>query len=81
MVDDRVWAGAKVRAAQDGRSLSNVIEEFLASYGGRPKKEDQPERWVLPVLGQGQPLPDIDWTSNSAIWDCLEGDLPLEKQR
>jgi hypothetical protein len=80
MLDEQLIADFKIRAAKTGRSLSSMVSEAMRSYDER-KSEPRPDRWELPVLGGGNPLPDIDWNSNAAVWEYLEGDLPLEKQR
>ncbi len=80
MLSEDVIEGYKIEAAKAGRSLSRVIDEALRAV--RQKTPDsRPERWALPTLGGGHPLPDIDWSSNAAIEEFLEGDLPLDKQR
>ena len=79
MLDEQLIADFKIRAAKAGRSLSSMVAEAMKSYDER-KSEPRPDRWELPVLGGGHPLPDIDWNSNVAVREFFEDDLPLEKQ-
>lgn len=80
MLSQDIIEDYKVDAARLGRSLSSVIDEAL-HRARRTVSQARPERWALITLGGGHPLPDIDWSSNAAVSEYLEGDFPLEKQR
>jgi hypothetical protein len=45
-VHDAPWEGSKVRAAREGRSLADVINEFLEGYAGVESERRRP-RGVL----------------------------------
>jgi hypothetical protein len=39
---DRTWDNAKARAHREGRPLSDVINEFLETYGGTESERRRP---------------------------------------
>lgn len=81
MLEDSLIADFKIRAAREGRSLSSMVAEAMRTYDPRGEAKPRPEKWEIKVLGTGQPLPNINWSSNAAVWEYLEGDLPVDKQR
>ena len=80
MLSEDVLEGYKIEAARVGRSLSHIVDEALRS-AKQKSSATRSERWILPVLGGGHPLPDLDWSSNAAVRDYLEADLPSDKKR
>jgi hypothetical protein len=80
MLEEQLIADFKIRAAKAGKSLSSMVSEAMRAYDER-QSEPRPTHWELPVLGGGGELAPIDWSSNAAVLEYLEGDLPLEKQR
>ena len=46
----------------------------MRGYERKETPTTKPERWVLPALGKGHSLPDIDWTSNVAVERFLDAD-------
>ena len=48
-VEDDLWAAAKARAASEGRSLSEVIRQFLREYVTPQPPTDQQRASVRPA--------------------------------
>jgi hypothetical protein len=70
-IDDEVFRTAKRRAADEGRTLSDLITEALrARLAQRPGKDQKPYEPV--TFGEGGPLPGIDITNNAAVRDAMD---------
>ena len=71
-IDDELIKKARIRAIEDGTSLSAKVRELLAQYVGAPAKPYQPED--LPVFrGGGGLMPGIDPCSNKSFLDAMDG--------
>lgn len=79
-IDDELLAAAKRRARERGTSLGSVIEDalrraLLSSPDDRPAP-------ALPVYRGGTgPRPGVDLTSNAALAELLDEDVPLDRRR
>lgn len=74
---------AKKKAAEDGRTLTSLIEEGLRSLL-RPKQPEKKSRakFSLPVSkATGGVRPGVDLTRTSELLELLDEDLPFEKRR
>ncbi len=70
-IDDEVFRSAKRRAADEGRTLGDLITEALrARLAQRPGKEAKPFEPV--TFGEGGTLPGIDITNNAAVRDAMD---------
>jgi hypothetical protein len=49
-VDSADWQAAKVRAAQEGVTLSAIVSDFIAQYGKGQRKDAAPRLNVNAVL-------------------------------
>ena len=79
-IADELLASAKIQARSRGLSLGQLVEHALQAELSRAKT--QPDGPVLPVHhGRGGVHPGVDLTSNRAVRELLDGDLPLDKRR
>ncbi len=79
-IADELLASAKVRARNRGLTLGQLVEQALQAELSRARA--QPDGPVLPVHeARGGVHPGVDLTSNRAVRELLDGDLPLDKRR
>ena len=75
-IDENIVRHARVRAIQEGTSVSAKVREFLAHYSQAPvmpTDANAPAALHLPVLeGQGGLQPDIDPTSNQSLLQAAD---------
>lgn len=70
-IDDQVFRDAKRQAADEGRTLGDLITEALrARLGQRAGKTEGPYKVV--TFAGGGPLPGIDITNNAAVRDAMD---------
>ena len=73
-IDESLIKQARIRAIEEGTSLSAKVREFLAQYVGAADKPYQPVE--LPVFrGGGGLMPGIDPSSNKSMLDAADGYL------
>jgi hypothetical protein len=71
-IDDQVFRDAKRQAAEEGRTLGDLVTEALrARLSLRQPKEEKP--WEPVTYGKGGTLPGIDITNNAAVRDVMDG--------
>jgi hypothetical protein len=74
-IPDDLLAAARDRARSTGTTVSAVLETALRRELATPQHADRPE---VPVFHGGTgPRPGVDLTSNAALAEALDGDLPL----
>ena len=71
-IDYDVLRTAKQRAADEGRTLSELVTEALRERLARRRVAGE-ERYVAVTSGEGGPLPGIDITNNAAVRDVMDG--------
>ena len=78
-LDDALLQEAKVRAAEQGITLTQLIDESLRErLAARPRrKSTKPFR--LTTYGKGGTRPGIDLDDNRATRDLMDRDLPLAR--
>ncbi|HEY1596938.1 MAG TPA: hypothetical protein VGF74_16190 [Thermoleophilaceae bacterium] len=70
-IDDQVFRDAKRQAADEGRTLGDLITEALrARLALRQAGNEHP--WKPVTYGKGGPLPGIDITNNAAVRDAMD---------
>ncbi|MGH9164797.1 MAG: type II toxin-antitoxin system VapB family antitoxin [Acidimicrobiales bacterium] len=74
-INDELLAAAKRRAGERGQSLGAVIDAALRrELAGPDPRRDRP---AVPVFRGGSgPRPGLDLTSNRALHEALDKDLP-----
>ena len=78
-LDDRVVRQARVRAIQEGTSISAKVREFLAQYAGLGAVAVPAARtdFVLTTFdGKTGMLPGLNPTSNQSMLQAMDGDDP-----
>ncbi|MDN5855599.1 MAG: CopG family transcriptional regulator [Actinomycetia bacterium] len=69
---DALAEAAKARAAQEGRTLTSLVEEGLRTVLARPAGPGTAT--VLPTYGHPDGRVLIDLTDRDAVWDALDAD-------
>lgn len=78
---DDLHRRAKEKAAAEGRTLTELIEEGLRTVLA-PSSSTRKKRVIPRVSAQsGRVMPGIDLTKTSELLDLIEDDLPLDKRR
>ncbi len=79
-IADDLYRRAKARAAESGRTVSDVIEDAIrvALTTPRPEERRVPD---LPVFGGSGVLPGVDLTSNTALRDRMDDDAGVDALR
>ena len=78
-IPDDLLAAARDRARATGTSVSAVLEAALRRELAAPRPRERP---AVPVFRGGSgPRPGVDLTSNAALAEALDGDLPLVARR
>ena len=73
-VDEALIKQARVRAIQDGTSVSAKVREFLTQYANATAQAAPAKRIELPVFrGGGGMMPGIDPCSNRSMLDAADG--------
>lgn len=70
-IDDEVLGMAKRRAADEGRTLGDLITEALRERFARRQGRSH-GRFEAVTWGEGAALPGIDVTSNAALRDRMD---------
>ena len=71
-IDEDVLRIAKRRAAEEGRTLGDLITEALRERLVR--RPDAPrEPWAAVTFGEGGPMPGVDITNNAVLRDLMDG--------
>ena len=71
-IEDDVLETAKKRAADEGRTLGELITEALRERLAR-RPPTAGERYVAVTFGEGGPLPGVDITNNAGVRDVMDG--------
>lgn len=69
--DDRLIRAAKARAAEDGESLTKLIERALRDYLETPCAPAQPYRAGL-LIKHGRPLDGVDLDDRDKLYERME---------
>ena len=78
-VDENLVKQARIKAIQEGTSLSAKVREMLAAY----VRQDAPSKAAvipkLPTGGSGGLMPGIDPCSNRSFYDAMDDDVDMLK--
>ncbi|MBI2750385.1 MAG: hypothetical protein HYX43_13915 [Burkholderiales bacterium] len=73
-LDEAVVRKARIRAIQEGTSVSAKVRDFLAQYANATTQHAPSNPVDLPIFqGGGGLLPGIDPSSNKAMLDAADG--------
>ena len=74
-LDENLVKQARIKAIQEGTSLSAKVREMLAAY----VRQDMPAKAAvipkLPTGGSGGLMPGIDPSSNRSFYDAMDADM------
>ncbi len=70
-IDDALYRRLKSRAAQTGRTVSEIVEDAVRQ-ALRPRARDDVEVEPLPVFGGSGVLPGVDLSSNAALRERMD---------
>ncbi len=72
-LQDKLLEQAKRKAAEEGRTLTSLVEEGLMIVLAEPEQKEQ-RRTVLPVSkASGGVLPGVDINNSASLLDVLDG--------
>jgi hypothetical protein len=78
-IDDDLYRRVKSRAAQSGRTVSDVIEDALRdALRSRPRGGGLP---ALPVYGGSGTMPGVDLTSDAALRELMDEGASVDALR
>ena len=72
---------AKKKAAEDGRTLTSLIEEGLRAVVEKKSNVARPRVPVRISTARGGVQPGVDLTRTSDLLEDLDEELPIEKRR
>jgi len=70
--DDALLRQAKKRAAEDGETLTRLIERALRAYLQPNRRAGKPFRLNL-LIKSGRPVPGVNWDDRDSIYERMEG--------
>ncbi len=72
-LQDKLLEHAKRKAAEEGRTLTSLVEEGLMIILAEPEQKER-RRTVLPVSNaSGGVLPGVDINNSASLLDVLDG--------
>jgi plasmid stability protein len=81
-LDDQLYRRVKIRAAEQGRTVTSLVEQALEALLSAHTDQPMLSRFVMPVLPSAGGLqPGVDLTSNAAVQDLLDAGPPVAKLR
>ena len=72
---------AKKKAAEEGRTLTSLVEEGLRSVVNTSRTAKPARFYPRVSKARGGPRPGVDLTRTSELLELLDDDLPHEKRR
>ncbi len=79
-LDDQLYRRVKIRAAEEGTTVTSLVEQALEALLSAHAKPQAIFR--VPVLpSAGGVLPGVDLSSNAAVMELLDGGLPTVRIR
>lgn len=70
--DDRLLREAKKRAAEEGETLTRLLEKALRNYLRPQKNQDKPFRLQL-LTKKGRVVPGVNWDDRDSLYERMEG--------
>jgi len=79
-LDDRLYRKVKVKAAQDGVTVTSIFEAALERFLAESTSTRE-SRVELPLLeGNGGLLPGVDLAHGETVYRILDQDTPLDQR-
>jgi hypothetical protein len=79
-IDDQLYRQIKARAAEQGRTVGDLIEDAIRE-SIKPKRPAAAPLAPLPVFGGSGTLPGVDLTDNAALLALMEEGEPVDEMR
>lgn len=79
-IDDDLYRRAKTRAAREGRTVGELIEDAVRT-SLQPRRRTDRDLDELPVYGGSGLLPGVDLDDRSALIDLMDGPAPVDVLR
>jgi plasmid stability protein len=79
-INDALYRRVKARAAQTGRTVSDVVEDALRESLS-PRRGEQTELPALPVVGGSGVMPGVDLANHAALRDRMDDGVELDALR
>jgi hypothetical protein len=79
-IDEMLYRRVKARAAETGRTVSEVINDALRE-ALRPRRDAATPPPDLPVFGGSGVLPGVDLASNPSLRDVMDEGVGLDALR
>ena len=70
--DEGLIRAAKVRAAENGESLTRLIERAIRQYLQPPRRAEEPFKLKL-VTKKTRTLPGVDIADRNSLYDIMDG--------
>lgn len=71
-LQDEFYEAVRARAAQEGKTVTELIQEALSDRLVRPLKSERKPFKLVPFVGGGGVMPGIDLSKTSALEDVLD---------
>jgi len=71
-LDDALIRAAKKRAAEEGQTLTALIERSLRAYLRPTAHRGKKFRLEL-VIKEGRPVPGVNWDDRDSLYERMEG--------
>jgi len=76
-IDDDLYRTVKERAARSGRTVASVLEDAVR-VGLDPPDKVRRKPYRVRAAGRGGLRPGVDLSSNAAVGELLDEDLPID---
>jgi len=78
-LDDELLKEAKIRAAEQGITLTQLIDESLRERLATRPRRMSVEPFQMPTYGEGGTRPEVNLNDNRALRDLMDEEMPLSQ--
>lgn len=79
-IDEDLYRQVKEKAARTGRTVAAVIEDAVRR-GLHPSEQEPRRRYVVRPTGRDGLRPGVDLSSNAAVAEVMDDEVPLDALR
>jgi hypothetical protein len=72
VLDDHLFKAAKRCAAEEGKTLTRILEEALRQYL-LPRDRPRGRFTLRPLTRSGRPIPGVDLSDRDSLYERMEG--------
>lgn len=80
-IADDLYREVKAMAAKSGRTVAAVLEDAVRRGLDANQPGGEQKRYVVKPSGRGGLQPGVDLSSNAAVAEALDKDVPLDALR